>query len=137
MKINWVPKNKTRKTTVSKKNLQKRCNFWNNNLFYFLEHSENTYDNAGGDSSPANSEISSRRQSQLAARFRSKRAESVKNDHVFFADEFQDQDLKFTPHLDDPETESQPEVLNFTFWSYLIILIKWCNFHIVNAVYSR
>jgi len=74
------------------------------------KHSENTYENAGGDSSPANSEISSRRQSQLAARFRSKRAESVKNDHVFFADEFQDQDLKFTPHLDDPETESQPEV---------------------------
>lgn len=97
------------------------CNFYTYyklfkiNILLFLEHSENTYDNAGGDSSPANSEISSRRQSQLAARFRSKRAESVKNDHVFFADEFQDQDLKFTPHLDDPETESQPEVINFIF----------------------
>ena len=90
-------------------------------MFYFLEHSENTYDNAGGDSSPANSEISSRRQSQLAARFRSKRAESVKNDHVFFADEFQDQDLKFTPHLDDPETEFQPEVYFTTIASPRIV----------------
>ena len=99
------------------------------------------------DSSPANSEISSRRQSQLAARFRSKRAESVKNDHVFFADEFQDQDVKFTPHLDYPETEFQPEVKLFRnerfmldeifqrnannlpyFWNTKTRVVFFCNF---------
>ena len=40
----------------------------------------------------------SRRQSQLAARFRAKRAESIKNEHVIFADEFNDDDEKFTPN---------------------------------------
>ena len=40
----------------------------------------------------------SRRQSQLAARFRAKRAESIKNEHVIFADEFNDDDEKYTPN---------------------------------------
>lgn len=49
----------------------------------------------------------SRRQSQLAARFRAKRAESIKNEHVIFADEFNDDDEKFTPNtaIHDSEVE--------------------------------
>ena len=59
------------------------------------------------DITPSTSELSSRRQSQLAARFRSQRAESVKNDHVVFADEFNEQDQKFAPHIDHMEEESE------------------------------
>jgi len=49
----------------------------------------------------------SRRQSQLAARFRAKRAESIKNEHVIFADEFNDDDEKYTPNtaIHDSEVE--------------------------------
>ena len=66
------------------------------------------------DITPSTSELSSRRQSQLAARFRSQRAESVKNDHVVFADEFNEQDQKFAPHIDHMEEES--EVPRFCFY---------------------
>jgi len=64
--------------------------------------------NCSADESPS-SELSSRRQSQLAARFRSKRAESVKNDHIVFADEFQEQDVKFSPHIDHVEPYTEVE----------------------------
>lgn len=47
----------------------------------------------------------SRRQSAATARFRAKRAESIKNEHVMFADEFKDDDEKFDPNLDIADTE--------------------------------
>ena len=43
-------------------------------------------------------DLSNRRQSQISAKFRARRAESIKNDHVFFADEINDDDEKFTPN---------------------------------------
>lgn len=46
-----------------------------------------------------------RRQSQISARFRAKRAESIKNDHVIFADEIKDDDEKFTPNPDIADSE--------------------------------
>ena len=46
-----------------------------------------------------------RRRSTLAARFRANRAESIKNDHVMFADEIQADDLKFEPNPDINGTE--------------------------------
>lgn len=65
----------------------------------------NKSENSDGDKIPNANDLNSRRQSQLAARFRSNRAESVKNDHVVFADEFNDQDLKFAPVIDTEEPE--------------------------------
>jgi hypothetical protein len=56
-------------------------------------------------SSPTRSNLGSRRQSQIQARFRAKRAESIKNDHVMFADEIKDDDEKFTPNIDVDDEE--------------------------------
>lgn len=48
-----------------------------------------------------------RRPSQVAARYRSKRAESIKNEHIMFADEIKEDDEKFTPNpgINDSEVE--------------------------------
>jgi len=46
-----------------------------------------------------------RRPSQVAARYRAKRAESIKNDHIIFADEIKEDDEKFTPNPDINDTE--------------------------------
>jgi len=52
-------------------------------------------------------DLTNRRQSQISAKFRARRAESIKNDHVFFADEINDDDEKFTPNtgINDSEVE--------------------------------
>jgi len=48
-----------------------------------------------------------RRPSQISARYRAKRAESIKNEHVIFADEIKHDDEKFTPNpeINDSEVE--------------------------------
>ena len=51
-----------------------------------------------GDSNSADDMVLLRRPSQISARFRAKRAESIKNDHIIFADEIKEDDEKFTPN---------------------------------------
>jgi len=58
-----------------------------------------TSDSTEGDS------ILIRRPSQIAARYRAKRAESIKNDHIIFADEIKEDDEKFTPNPGVHESE--------------------------------
>jgi len=88
-------------------------------LTYILIHlndiSENnlTKKNNKRCSSPASTSDSTedlvllRRPSQVAARYRAKRAESIKNDHIIFADEIKEDDEKFTPNpgIHDSEVE--------------------------------
>ena len=58
-------------------------------------------DSNGSEEATSDSDQSAlRRQSQISARFRAKRAESIKNEHVMFADEIKDDDEKFTPNPD-------------------------------------
>jgi len=60
-----------------------------------------------GDSNSADDMVLLRRPSQISARFRAKRAESIKNDHIIFADEIKEDDEKFTPNpgINDSEVE--------------------------------
>jgi len=88
-------------------------------LTYILIHlndiSENnlTKKNNKRCSSPASTSDSTedsillRRPSQVAARYRAKRAESIKNDHIMFADEIKEDDEKYTPNpgIHDSEVE--------------------------------
>ena len=71
-----------------------------------------------------------RRPSQVAARYRAKRAESIKNDHIIFADEIKEDDEKFTPNpgIHDSEVRKIP------FRSYFLRLVSKCFLKMPNKI---